>query len=178
MANRNTNQSGVLKKLSSHAATAKAIRTELKKHGIPGRVTAKSYSGGDSVTVQLQNEPPWTVSRIKAFAGQFEMGHFDGMVDCYEYSNRREDIPQVKFVFVENDFSDELRQKAYAFLRDHMQVYTDYPERLDEANNLRGSSGWVTEEVWQVLNGSFDSRSCGLKFWIKPRVKLVAGGAA
>jgi hypothetical protein len=173
MAKSNSKQCGSKKKLSSHAATARAIRTELKKHSITGRVTAKTYSGGDSVTVSVQNLPPWTMKQIKTYCSQFEMGHFDGMVDMYEYSNRREDIPQVKFVFVENDFSDELREKAYQFLLNLMAAYEGFPPTYDEAQNRQGASDWVSSEVWQVLNGSWDSRSCGTtKFWIKPHIKV------
>jgi hypothetical protein len=58
-----------------------------------------------------------------------------------------------------------------------MHAYRDYPATFIEAQNLPGSSGrgsYVSQEVWQVLCGSFDERGCGdlPKFWLKPRVKL------
>lgn len=167
--------------ISSHASVAKTIRSKLKQHGIDCRVTSKSYSGGNSVTVHVQNVPPWTMKEVKSFCDQFEMGHFDGMVDLYEYSNRRDDIPQVKFVFVENGFSDDIHQAAYEYLCRTMHAYRDYPATFTEAQNLPGSSGrgsYVSQEVWQVLNGSFDEFDSGTlpRFWIKPRVKLA--GAA
>lgn len=101
------------KQISNHAAAAKMIRTEIKKNGIKARVTATSYSGGSSVDVTiLQDVLPATLKAITAFADRFQYGHFDGMTDCYEYSNRDENVPQVKFVFVRVEYSEELRTAA------------------------------------------------------------------
>lgn len=101
---------------TNHAAAAKLIRAELKKHGIKASVTSDCYSGGNSVRVRiLQDVTPATRKEVAAFAEQFQRGHFDGMTDSYEYSNRRDDIPQVQFVFVEVDYSDELIEAAKAY---------------------------------------------------------------
>jgi hypothetical protein len=162
--------------LSTHAAAAKMVRQELKKHGIAGRVTCSSYSGGTSLNVYVENLEPWVRKEMELYVGQFEYGHFDGMTDCYEYSNNRDDLPQVKFAFVECSYSDELRQKAYDYLLANWGGYEDHPEKVEDANNLRGSCDWVSSEVWQVLNGSWDKRcSSGCtKFWNKPRVRMAA----
>ncbi len=85
---------------SSQAAAAAMIRKELKKHGIKATVRSSSFAGGTSVDVTVSNLAPWVRREVEAFVGQFEYGHFDGMYDIYEYSNCRDDIPQVKFVFV------------------------------------------------------------------------------
>ena len=154
--------------LSTHAAAAKAIRTELKKNGIKARVTCDSYSMGSSVRVELENEAPWTVKAITSFVNKFQYGHFNGMEDIYEYSNNREDIPQVKFVFVENNFTDELKQKAYEALLSGFGGYENHPEKYEDAQNMRGNSDWVSQEVFRVLNGSM------MKFWNKPRIKAAA----
>ena len=162
--------------LSTHAAAAKAIRTELKKYGIKARVTCSTYSMGDSVDVHLENEPPWTMDAIKSFASRYQYGHFDGMIDCYEYSNRRDDIPQVMFVFVRNDFSDDMHQKAYTYLLNTVGAYSGFLPKYKDIQNLVGSSGRISEEVHQVLTGAWDARctkGCTL-FWHKPRVKIAA----
>jgi hypothetical protein len=163
------------RKLSTHAAAAKMIRAELKKHGIKASVRSSTYSGGTSIRVSLKNEAPWTVKAIEDFCAKFEYGHFDGMFDIYEYSNVRDDVPQVKYLFVENEFDDEMREKAYRFLRGYMGAYENHPEHYKDAADLRGSSDWVSTEVWRVLTGHFDSTSIGTtKFWKKPRVKCAA----
>lgn len=98
--------------LSDHAAAAKHIRAFLKAEGIKGKVKAESSSMTSSVRVSLENGTPAQTKMVTEFANKFQYGHFDGMCDMYEYSNSRDDIPQVKFVFVESDFDDELKQKA------------------------------------------------------------------
>ena len=133
------------KTLSTHAAAAKMIRAELKRHGIPGRVTSESYAGGSSVSVHLADPLPATVAAVEAFANQFQYGHFDGMTDCYDFSNRRDDLPQVKFVMVYADYSDEIQAAAAAYAKE------------------------LGVEFWLVLSGRFEG------FWTsrKPRVRAA-----
>lgn len=89
------------------ALTAQAIRQELKAKfpNTKFRVTSKKYSGGSSVDVDWVDGPSKTA--VDAITEKYEYGHFDGMTDCYEYSNRRNDIPQVKFLFTRREYSEE-----------------------------------------------------------------------
>ena len=41
-----------------------------------------------------------TVAMVEAITSKYKLGHFDGMTDSYEYSNRRDDVPQVAYVFL------------------------------------------------------------------------------
>jgi len=160
------------KQISDHAAAAKMIRTELKKHGIKGRVRASTASMTSSVNVYLDNcEAPWVFEAVKAFASRFQYGHFDGMIDCYEYSNTNDDLPQVRFVFVDNGRSDTDCQNAYNFLKTNFAGYENAPEKYQDAQNEMFGSEWVSTEVHQVLSGCMDSRIAGnLRFWNKPKV--------
>ncbi|MEM9151636.1 MAG: LPD29 domain-containing protein [Cyanobacteria bacterium P01_F01_bin.3] len=152
------------KQISTHAAAAKAIRTELKKHNISAKVRCSSYTGGDSVTVSLSNELPATVDAVKVFADQFQAGHFDGMTDMYEYSNNRADIPQVKFVFVQNDYSNEIKQAAWDWCRNYWGGMEDAPESYAEAcSYLHKPSGercssLVHRALNEVRGGFWSSR--------------------
>lgn len=109
------------KRISDHAAAGKLIRAELKKQGIKASVRGQSYSGGDSITVRIDVQQadrvlvPAAQEAIQAFCRQFEMGTFNGMEDIYEYTNRNDDLPQVKFVFVQFEYGD-LEQKASDFI--------------------------------------------------------------
>ena len=126
-----------------------------------------------SVTIDLlECYAPWTVKEIKAYCNQFQYGHFDGMTDCYEYSNNRDDLPQAKFVFVNNGRTDADRQKAYDYLRANFAGYDDKPENYEDAANLQGQTEWVSTEVHQVLSGMMDKLST-CKYWEKPRVKAA-----
>jgi len=102
------------KQTSTHAAAAKMIRAELKRHGIRARVTSKSYAGGNSVDVHLTDELPATIAKVQEYVNQFQYGRFDGMQDLYEYTNRNSDLPQVKYAFVHVRYSDEIRKAAEA----------------------------------------------------------------
>jgi len=105
---------------TDHAQVGRAIKAELKKHGIKASVRGKSFAGGDSVDVYIdaiQGDRilcPATIEKIQAFAKSFQMGHFNGMEDIYEYSNTN-DGPQVKFVFVSVNYG-ELREMAAAHI--------------------------------------------------------------
>ena len=98
---------------TTHAAAAKIIRKELKKHGIQGSVRSNSYSGGSSIHVTLIDPLPATLKAVREFASDFQYGSFNGMKDIYEFTNTR-DIPQVKFVLVKAEYNDDLLEAAEA----------------------------------------------------------------
>lgn len=92
---------------SLHAMAAQAIRKELaaKYPTVIFSVKSKSYSGGNSVDVSWNEGPP--SEAVQTLINKYQYGHFDGMQDLYEYSNTRKDIPQVKYVFAQRDYSEE-----------------------------------------------------------------------
>lgn len=154
---------------TEQAQAAALIRKELKANGIKATVRSASGSMTSSVRIQLANMvAPWTLQAIENFCNKFQMGHFDGMVDCYEYSNTNDDLPQVKFVFVSNGRTDDDRQRAYEYLLKEYDGYQDKPASYEDAANLRGASEWVSTEVHRVL--------CGVmgEFWSKPKVASFA----
>ena len=108
--------------MSNHAAAAKQIRAFVKKLGLKASVRGEAASMTDSVRVVLKNATPAQIQKVKDFANQYQYGHFDGMTDYYEYSNSREDIPQVKFVFVRSDYSDDMKQKALDAITNHFNL--------------------------------------------------------
>lgn len=105
------------KKLSSHAAAAKAIREELKKEfpGVSFSVTSESFSMGNSVHIS------WTDGAIREqvekFTGKYQYGHFDGMTDMYEYTNSRDDIPQAKYIQESRSMSKETENILLPFAK-------------------------------------------------------------
>lgn len=103
-----------MRELTEAARAAKLIRAELKK-ALPKtkfRVRSNNYAGGDSVYVRWTDGP--TRSTVKEITDKYQYGHFDGMIDLYEYSNNIEGLPQVKYVLEQRDISDEAyaRKKA------------------------------------------------------------------
>lgn len=139
--------------ISDHAHAAKLIRAELKKQGVKASVTSSTYAGGNSVDVDLIDEHPDTVKAVEAFAQQYQRGHFDGMDDSYKYSNRREDIPQVYFVFVRGGHSDELKDAAWDYARETYADAVGAPDR-GEISNLQVGGRWADSFIHMLCNGA------------------------
>lgn len=132
---------------------AQLIRKELKRRGITN-ATVRSAQG--KVTISVEDLSPKLEKEIKTYVAQFERGHFCGYEDAYVNSNKNNSIPQVKFVFFSNTFSDEMRQKAYdvmqerspknyAFLPKEASKIFHYHQDLDHRS--------VNETIDRVLRG-------------------------
>jgi hypothetical protein len=91
------------------AECAMKIKQELKSKfpGVDFSVRSENYTGGDAVRIAWLDGP--TEAQVDNVVGKFKEGHFDGMNDIYEYSNRREDIPQVKYITKSRGMSQETR---------------------------------------------------------------------
>ena len=140
------------KKISCHAAAAKEIRQYLKAKGIKARVKAKSYSMGSSVDVWIKEDiNPALAEELRLHCGQYQYGHFDGMIDLYEHSNMRDDIPQVKHVFVHVDYSDGLKQRVWDYIR---KVYAE----MDDAPAEYGQAGEYYSKHWGAWGSSLVHR--------------------
>lgn len=141
--------------MGRHTEVAKLIRKYLKENKIPyTSVKSKTYSGGDSVTISLYDANPEQVKQVEIEADRYEIGTFNGMTDSYEYNNRNKDIPQVKFTFVNVEFSDKMKQKALDELhKEYPEGYVEVPELYSECNSATTdeSGDYVTTEVQQVL---------------------------
>lgn len=99
--------------LTQAAQVSKMIRKMLseKYENIKFKVTSKNYAGGNSVDISWNLGPVDT--EIEKLVNKYQMGHFDGMVDMYEYSNSRSDIPQTKFVFTQREYRLEAEIENY-----------------------------------------------------------------
>jgi hypothetical protein len=92
------------------AEAAKAIKAELKKvyPNVKFSVRSDNFAGGNSVDIDYTDGPK--IEEIEAITDKYQYGHFNGMIDLYEYSNRRSDIPQAKFVTVSRSMSETTKQ--------------------------------------------------------------------
>ena len=139
--------------MSIHAETAKAIRTELKKVFplIKFTVTSQTYSGGNSVHISWNDGP--TSERVGQVVYKYQYGHFNGMEDIYENSNRRDDLPQVKYVQVRREVSEETKQNIFKNLQ-KTHAYFNEVISMDECNeNLNNHwSVWNAREyIYRIL---------------------------
>ena len=100
------------REMSSYAKAAKAIRKELKINfpNIKFSITSQGYSGGDHVRVSYRNGVP--IEDIEKVISKYEYGHFNGMNDLYIYSNNRDDISQTKYLQIDREIDQSIRDAA------------------------------------------------------------------
>jgi len=116
--------SGVIKKremkktMSIAAQAAKAIRKELKEAfpGIKFKVKSDNFSMGNSVDINWVDGP--MEKEVAKITAKYQYGHFNGMEDIYEYSNKNTDIPQVKFVSNNRELSFDYKKTCADMLNE------------------------------------------------------------
>jgi hypothetical protein len=139
-------------KIKTQAAQAAAnLRKELKAKfsNIKFRVTSENYSGGSSLTVYAQDIEPITAAMIESLTNKYQYGYFDSMNDIYEYSNRNDELPQVKYTFFENKMSDATREQIKALIKKEFGIESD---SLQEWQAKLGQD--ESTAIWRVYNGS------------------------
>jgi len=141
---------------SPHAQAAAWIRTEIKKAypGLKFSCTSESFSMGNSVRVEIYDQPPEIKEAIETIVKKYQYGHFDGMNDIYEYSNNRKDLPQVKYVTLTNNISDEKQQEIWTKLRDTWAGGDELPELYPLARNCQLQGEYVSQLVWRGFTGA------------------------
>ena len=88
---------------STHAKAAAAIKAELKTlyPQLAVKVKSECFSMGNAVRVAL---PPETTAdfakEVRNIVEKYKYGTFNSMNDCYEYTNRNDNLPQVKYIEV------------------------------------------------------------------------------
>jgi len=122
-------------KLSSHAAAAAAIKTELSTiyPHVKFSVKSESFSMGDSVHVNWTDGP--TSDEVDSIISKYQYGHFNSMDDMYESTNRRADIPQSKYVSGSRSISAELEA---ILLPDAEKLFCS-----DHYNNVRDVNDFI-----------------------------------
>ena len=97
-----------MRKLTNAAQVAKLIKQQAKELGL--KVTAKSqnFSMGNSVSVHILSGTDAAVEQLKKDTVKYEYGTFDGMTDSYHANNVREDIPQTKYLMLNDDRAENI----------------------------------------------------------------------
>ena len=89
------------------ALCARDVKQLLKKEypTIQFNVRSSNFANGNSVHVSWNLGP--TSDEVDKLVSKYQYGHFDGMIDMYEHSNMRDDIPQAKFVMCQREYKTE-----------------------------------------------------------------------
>jgi hypothetical protein len=173
--------------MSQQAQVAKRIKSFCKDLGVKCSAKSDSFSMGDSVTATVYDQPPEMLEKITEFAESHQYGNFNGMEDIYEYSNERGDIPQSKYVHVDNNYSDELRQDAWNAIRELYSDAKEGPLSAKDADQCQVMGEWGSTYIYRFLRGSLQPVLCvngpdrdySAEFWAtrKPEVKAVTVSA-
>ena len=136
-----------MKKLTEAAQAAKLMRVELKK-AFPNTkfsVRSRNFAGGDSVDVGWINGP--TRDAVQEIIAKYQYGHFDGMIDLYEYSNNIEGLPQAKFVHGQREISDDVYEATKAQVAKEFGI----KNAADENQWMAAFHRWSSEVVYREL---------------------------
>ena len=90
-------------KLSKAAQVAKLLKNKAKDLGMKVKATSQYFSMGNSVSVKVLTGTDTALKTLKDYALKYEAGSFDGMNDIYNYDNARDDIPQTKYLFINDE---------------------------------------------------------------------------
>ena len=123
--NQKQKQGGNMAKLSQAAQVAKNIKQVAKKYDMKVTASSQYFSMGNSVTVKVLTGSDDDVKKLKDYAAMYEAGSFDGMNDIYNYDNKRDDIPQTKYLSID----DERAQYIIEQLKGDR--YDDYTWKVD-----------------------------------------------
>jgi hypothetical protein len=124
-----------MKNKTQVAQASQQIKKILKKEFPKTKfsVISSNYSMGDSINISWVDGV--AERKVEKLISHYQYGDFNGMEDIYEYTNRREDIPQTKFLFCNRKISDEF----YFLKLDEMRTKWDFlaniaKENIDKTN--------------------------------------------
>ena len=135
------------KNVSDHAQVAKLIRTDLKKSypGTKFTVTSSIFAGGNSVNVCWTDGPLF--ESVDSIIRKYQYGNFNGMEDIYEYSNKIDGLPQVKYVQASRRMSAEVKQAIKDRLAKEYSVNMDDDRAVYEKFN-----GWTDQVIYREFS--------------------------
>lgn len=163
------------KEITEHAKAAKEVRALLKANNVTGKVRASS----NKLVIVLEDVSPWTYDAVVKGVSKYQYGSFNGMEDLYTNDNYNASIPQVRFIFVEATYNDELKQKALDKICEVYEIpsydLAEAPEYLP-IDHLRYPLD-TRIMIRSVLSESLPMYYREVKFWVKP-VKRIMSVAA
>ena len=136
-----------MRRLTEAAQVAQLIRKELKQAfpQIKFSVTSSTYSMGDSVRINYLNGVP--TKEVEKITDKYQDGHFDGMIDLYEYAPNPENLPRAKYVFVNREISPEIKQEV----KEHIANMYGLENINDEKEWHEKFGMWSDMKVWSYL---------------------------
>ena len=126
----------------------RTVKSELKKV-FPG-VKFSVISDYDCVRISWTNGP--SAKMVEEITNKYEMGRFDGMTDSYEYSNRRDDVPQVSYVFTNRTISEDIYEAKFREFKAYYASWEKLTNLDDSSVPMEGycPRGFIRRELSEV----------------------------
>lgn len=144
------------------ALCAKSIKNELKLKfpSVKFSVKSDNFSMGNSVNIDWVDGP--TTSEVDSIVKKYQYGHFNGMEDIYESSNRRDDIPQAKFVHTHRELSDDVKNKIWSEIQAQYSDCLDknYNDHIDELGEYGYTLIWRKARKISFVGGGMYENKC------------------
>ncbi len=112
----------------------KIVKAELKK--VFPNVKFSVTSDYNSVRVSWTNGV--TIAMVEAVTSKYKQGHFDGMTDSYDYSNKRDDVPQVDYVFLSRDISEDIYEAKFIEYKKYYLDWENLKDMYDNSVHMQG----------------------------------------
>lgn len=147
------------RELSGAAATAAAIRDELRKvfPNVKFAVRSKKFAGGDSVDIDYTDGP--VTELVEFYTDKYQNSHSDYTGDYWDYTgiDPALGVPGAKFVMVQRDTSDGHRAELKKL---YMQYEGQEPETYghDSIYNFESSTPAIWPEKYQELKKQQDAK--------------------
>ena len=170
------------KKLSQAAQVAKLLKNKAKDLGMKVTASSSNFSMGNSVTVKVLTGSDDDVKKLKDYSLMYEAGSFDGMNDIYNYDNVRDDIPQTKYLFIDDEraqyIAKDLKGDAYddytwSVNGEKVRGYYQWVQQLKEVTNDQVGFEWFSILKTTVYNLNNDN-SNGVTFPLTGKVFHVS----
>ena len=160
-----------MKTLSKAAQVAKLLKQKCKELELTLSATSQSFAGGNSVDVYVSKGSDKAIEELKDFSKQFVYGKFDGMTDYYDITNWNENIPQTKYLFIQDE-------RAMTILKGLNDKYWDYSYEINGK-----TIGWYEfvnqvkevfpNDAWQkVLQTLVDNQGNLVPYGLKQTFKI------
>jgi hypothetical protein len=141
---------------TTHALASKSIKAELKKNfpNTKFSVRSESFAGGNAVRVE------WTEGeseeQVKSIVDKYQYGSFNGMIDLYEYTNSRDDIPQVKWISTNRNILPETTAKAIDRINAEYGLNIGYAIKH---HSWGDGSSWIDiQSIWLENQNSYSEQ--------------------
>ena len=125
------------------------VKAELKKAYPNVKFSVRS----DYLSVKVSWVNGVTVKMVEEITSKYQHGRFDGMTDMYEYTNSRQDIPQVDYVFLDRTITDDIYDAKFEEYKKYYAGWENLTDMYDSSIHMQGycPRGFIRHQLSEVV---------------------------